>query len=165
MISFFPASTLTYPLIHQPTFNPNTVDPVLLAAILFIGATYSTREAHQLAVGIHDKLRNHLLCYPEFSPQPDLWVLQAMLLIDCFGKIRAGPKQRERAQLFHCVLIKLMRRSNYCSIQDSSHPVRSGDVERAWRQTIDEEQRKRLAMRCFMWDSCPLLSVPMHVRL
>ncbi|CRG87926.1 putative transporter C1039,04 [Talaromyces islandicus] len=150
---FFTRFNTTYPLIHQSTFNPDIVDQVFLAAILFMGATYSTREAHQLAVGIHDKLRNKLLCHEEFSPQPDLWVLQAMLLIDCFGKMRAGPKQRERAQLFHCVLIKLIRRSNCCSVQDSFHLARSEDLDQAWRQAMDAEQRKRLAMHCFMWDT------------
>ncbi|KAJ5364380.1 uncharacterized protein N7496_010093 [Penicillium cataractarum] len=150
---FFTRFNVTYPLIHEATFNPDLIDPVFLAAVLFMGATYSTREAHQLAVGIHDKLRNQLLCHQDFSPQPDLWVLQTMLLIDCFGKMRAGPKQRERAQLFHCVLIKLIRRSNSCSIQDSSHLARSEDLEQAWRQAMDEEQRKRLAMHCFMWDT------------
>lgn len=150
---FFTHFNVTYPLIHQSTFNPNVVDPVYLAAILFMGATYSTREAHQLAVGVHDKLRNQLLCHDDFSPQPELWVLQTMLLIDCFGKMRAGPKQRENAQLFHCVLIKLIRRSNCCNIQDSSHLANSGDLDQAWRQAMDAEQRKRLAMHCFMWDT------------
>lgn len=150
---FFTRFNVTYPLIHQPTFSPDLIDPIFLAAVLFMGATYSTREAHQLAVGIHDKLRNQLLCHQDFSPQPDLWVLQTMLLIDCFGKMRAGPKQRERAQLFHCVLIKLIRRSSACSIQDSSHLAQSEDVEQAWRQAMNEEQRKRLAMHCFMWDT------------
>ncbi|OGM47495.1 hypothetical protein ABOM_002574 [Aspergillus bombycis] len=150
---FFTRFNVTYPLVHEATFNPETVDPIFLAAVLFMGATYSTREAHQLAVGIHDKLRNQLLCHDEFSPQPEFWVLQAMLLIDCFGKMRAGPKQRERAQLFHCVLIKLIRRSNCCSIQDSPHLARSEDIDQAWRQAMDAEQRKRLAMLCFMWDT------------
>ncbi|KAJ5785667.1 uncharacterized protein N7503_010879 [Penicillium pulvis] len=149
---FFTRFNVTYPLIHQPTFNPSTVDPILLAAILFMGATYGTREAHQLAVGVHDNLRIQLLGHPGFSPQPDLWVLQAMLLIDCFGKMRAGPKQRENAQLFHCVLIKLIRRSTCCSIQDSPL-AQSDDLEHAWRQSMDLEQRKRLAMLCFMWDT------------
>ena len=150
---FFTHFNVTYPLIHQSTFNPNVVDPVYLAAIIFMGATYSTREAHQLAVGVHDKLRNQLLCHDKFSPQPELWVLQTMLLIDCFGKMRAGPKQRENAQLFHCVLIKLIRRSNCCNIQDSFHLANSGDLDQAWRHAMDAEQRKRLAMHCFMWDT------------
>ncbi|EED15608.1 conserved hypothetical protein [Talaromyces stipitatus ATCC 10500] len=150
---FFSRFNVTYPLVHQPTFNPDIVDPVFLGAILFMGATYSTREAHQLAVGVHDKLRNQLLCHQDFSPQPALWVLQTMLLIDCFGKMRAGPKQRESAQLFHCVLIKLIRRSNCCNIQDLPHLPRSDGLEQAWRQAMDAEQRKRLAMHCFMWDT------------
>ncbi|KAJ5083769.1 hypothetical protein N7456_013196 [Penicillium angulare] len=150
---FFTRFNVTYPLIHQSTFNPSMVDPILLAAVLFMGATYSTREAHQLAVGVHDKLRIQLLGHPDFSTQPDLWVIQTMLLIDCFGKMRAGPKQREKAQLFHCVLIKLIRRSSCCNIQDSSHLAQSEDLEQAWRQAMELEQRKRLGMICFMWDT------------
>lgn len=150
---FFTRFNVTYPLVHQPTFNCSTVDPLLLASIISMGATYSTRQAHQLAVRIHDKLRILVLDHPDFSTQPDLWVLQTMLLIDCFGKLRAGPKQREKAQLFHCVLIKLIRHSNCCNIQESSHLAQSEDLERAWREAMDLEQRKRLAMHCFMWDT------------
>ncbi|RAL03263.1 C2H2 finger domain transcription factor [Aspergillus ibericus CBS 121593] len=153
---FFTRFNTTYPLIHQPTFHPPTTPPVLLAAIVSMGATYSSREAHQLAVGIHDSLRNHLFCHADFSPQPDLWILQAMLLIDCFGKMRAGPKQRERAQLFHCVLIKLIRRSDCCSIRQSHppSPSQSGEtLTAAWHTAMQNEQKKRVAMHCFMWDT------------
>lgn len=149
---FFSRFNISYPLIHQATFDPNQVDAVFLAAIVCLGATYSSREAHELAVGIHDSLRNHLFCHPDFSSQPDLWVLQTMLLIDCFGKMRAGPKQRDRAQLFHCVLIKMVRRSNCCAIQ-TSIPAQPEDLESVWHKAMDAEQRKRLAMHCFMWDT------------
>ncbi|KAJ5341775.1 hypothetical protein N7541_010899 [Penicillium brevicompactum] len=150
---FFNRFNTQYPLIHQHTFDPNTAPPVFLASILFMGATYSTREAHQLAVEVHDVLRGQLLCHPDFSPQADLWVLQTMLLIDCFGKMRAGPKQRERAQLFHCVLIKMIRRSNCCNIRDLSGFTETNDLDPVWRRAMDEEQRKRVAMHCFMWDT------------
>ncbi|CDM36144.1 Transcription factor, fungi [Penicillium roqueforti FM164] len=150
---FFDRFNTTYPLIHQHTFDPSTAPPVFLASIIFMGATYGTREAHQLAVEVHDVLRSQLLCHPDFSPQADLWVLQTMLLIDCFGKMRAGPKQRERAQLFHCVLIKMIRRSNCCGIRDLSNVNQSGDLDQMWRQAMEEEQRKRVAIHCFMWDT------------
>ncbi|BCR86033.1 C2H2 finger domain transcription factor [Aspergillus chevalieri] len=150
---FFSRFNVAYPLIHPETFNPNRAEPVFLAAVLCLGATYSSREAHQIAVGIHDSLQNQLFCHPDFSPQPDLWVLQAMLLIDCFGKMRAGPKQRDRAQLFHCVLIKMIRRSNCCVIQAPTIRSRPKDLEHAWIEAMDLEQRKRLAMHCFMWDT------------
>lgn len=150
---FFSRFNIAYPLIHQGTFDPNRAEPVFLAAVLCLGATYSSREAHQIAVGIHDSLQTQLFCHSNFSPEPDLWVLQAMLLIDCFGKMRAGPKQRDRAQLFHCVLIKMIRRSNCCVIQTPTIRSRPKDLEHAWIEAMNLEQRKRLAMHCFMWDT------------
>ncbi|KAL4802005.1 major facilitator superfamily domain-containing protein [Aspergillus unguis] len=151
---FFSRFNTVYPLVHTATFDPNTIEPVFLAAILSMGATYCSREAHQLAVGIHDSLRNQLFCNEAFSPSPELWVLQAMLLIDCFGKMRAGPKQRERAQLFHCVLIKLIRRSTCCSIRSHTPAGVSGSqLEKEWKEAMQDEQRKRLAFQCFMWDT------------
>ncbi|ODH48140.1 hypothetical protein GX48_05735 [Paracoccidioides brasiliensis] len=150
---FFTKFNTFYPLIHQPTCDPDRIDKLLLAAIISMGATYSSIEAHQLAVGMHDSLRNQLFSHPSFSSQPNLWILQAMILIDCFGKQRAGQKQRDMSQLFHCVLIKLIRRST-CPITRTQPPVqRPDDLDSAWRHAMDLEQRKRLAMLCFMWDT------------
>ncbi|OAX84716.1 hypothetical protein ACJ72_00913 [Emergomyces africanus] len=150
---FFTKFNYSYPLIHQPTFDPGRVDTLLLAAIISMGATYSSRDAHQLAVGMHDSLRNQLFSHQSFSSQPDLWVLQTMMLIDCFGKQRAGQKQRDMSQLFHCVLIKLIRRST-CPIIRTSPIVQLPDnLDLAWRQAMELEQRKRLVMLCFMWDT------------
>ncbi|KAL1963169.1 hypothetical protein VTN77DRAFT_8602 [Rasamsonia byssochlamydoides] len=150
---FFTRFNTAYPLIHQATFDPDKVDSIFLAAVLCMGATYSSREAHQLAVRIHDTLRNHLFAHAAFSALPELWLLQTMLLIDCFGKQRAGQKQRDMAQLFHCVLIKLIRRSDCPTIRTSGISKRPDDLEAAWRRAMDAEQRKRLAMHCFMWDT------------
>ncbi|GAD99297.1 conserved hypothetical protein [Paecilomyces variotii No. 5] len=150
---FFTRFNTSYPLIHQATFDLNGADGIFLAAIILLGATYSSREAHQLAVRIHDTLRNHLFAHVAFSAQPDLWMLQTMLLIDCFGKLRAGQKQRDMAQLFHCVLIKLIRRSDCPIIRTAGLTQRPDDIETAWKNAMDAEQRKRLAMLCFMWDT------------
>lgn len=156
---FFTRFNTVYPLIHQATFDPARVEPTFMASVLCMGATYSTREAHQLAVSLHDNLRTQLFCHEAFSPTPDLWVLQTMLLVDCFGKMRAGPKQREMAQLFHCVLIKLIRRSGCCTVRQygTSSPTagieQEGDLDQSWRDAMDAEQRKRVVMQCFMWDT------------
>jgi hypothetical protein len=150
---FFTRFNTAYPLIHKATFDPDKVDTVFLAAVLCMGATYSSREAHQLAVRIHDTLRNHVFVHASFSAQPELWLLQTMLLIDCFGKQRAGQRQRDMAQLFHCVLIKLIRRSDCLIVRTSPITQRPDDLESAWRRAMDAEQRKRLAMHCFMWDT------------
>lgn len=150
---FFTKFNISYPLVHQATFDPNQVDKLFLTAVLCMGATYSTKDAHQLAVGIHDCLRNHLFSHPQFSSHPELWVLQTAVLIDCFGKQRAGHKQREMAQMFHCVLIKLIRRSDCLIVRTNPTVHRPDDLEGAWKQEMEGETRKRLAMLCFMWDT------------
>lgn len=154
---FFTRFNTSYPIIHQATFDPSKVETLLLTAVISLGATYSSRDTHRLAVAIHDVLRNLVFAHSDFSANPDLWVLQTLVLIDCFGKSRAGQKQRDMAQLFHCVLIKLIRRSDCTTIRTT--PVKPDSVlegvelDIEWRRAMDAEQRKRLAIICFMWDT------------
>ncbi|BDD57216.1 hypothetical protein MAP00_002601 [Monascus purpureus] len=150
---FFTRFNTSYPIIHKATFDPSKVERLLLAAVISLGATYSSRDAHRLAVAIHDILRNLVFAHAGFSADPDLWVLQTMVLIDCFGKSRAGQKQRDMAQLFHCVLIKLIRRSDCTAIRTSPAKPDLQDLDLEWRRAMDVEQRKRLAILCFMWDT------------
>ena len=159
---FFTRFNTSYPIIHRPTFDPARAELLLLAAVISLGATYSSRDAHRLAVAVHDSLRNQIFAHAEFSATPDLWVLQTLVLVDCFGKARAGQRQRDMAQLFHCVLIKLIRRSDCTTIRTA--PVRPDlltnaaggeavDLEKEWRHAMNLEQRKRLAIMCFIWDT------------
>jgi hypothetical protein len=92
---FFTRFNSSYPLIHRATFNPDNVHNFLLMSILLLGATYSDKEAHLLAVCIHDIMRPLIHSSPEFSTRPKLWMLQTILLVECFGKSRAGEKQHD----------------------------------------------------------------------
>lgn len=103
---FFSRFNVVYPLLHKPTFEPAKTETFLLLAVLLLGATYSDKEMHMLAVCIHDTLRAQIFQHPEFTAQPDLWILQTMLLVECFGKSRAGQKQHDMSHLFHGMLIK-----------------------------------------------------------
>ena len=47
---FFTRFNATYPLIHLASFDPSSVDTLLLLSILLIGATYGEKDAHQLSV-------------------------------------------------------------------------------------------------------------------
>ncbi|KAI1860064.1 hypothetical protein JX265_009988 [Neoarthrinium moseri] len=153
---FFTRFNTAYPLIHSATFEPSRTEPLLVLAILLLGATYSSREAHQLAVCIHDVIRPQIFAHAGFSPKPELWVLQTILLVECFGKSRAGQKQHDMSHLFHGLLINLIRRSDCQSIQSAS--ISDGnsdknDLGNAWRQWAKSEEKKRLAFLCFMWDT------------
>jgi hypothetical protein len=103
---FFTRFNSSYPLIHQATFRSDEVHTYLLMAILLLGATYSDKEAHLLAVCVHDIMRPLIHGSKDFGIRPNLWMLQTILLVECFGKSRAGEKQHDMSHLSHGMLIK-----------------------------------------------------------
>jgi hypothetical protein len=103
---FFLCFNTSYPLLHQATFDPSQVETLLLLSVLLLGATYGDKAGHRLAVCIHDVLRAQIFQNVAFKAQPDLWMLQTILLVECFGKLRAGQTQHDMAHLFHGLLIK-----------------------------------------------------------
>lgn len=154
---FFNQFNTAYPLIHMPTFDADEAEPLLLLSLILLGATYGDKNAHQVAVCIHDVIRPLIFAHAGFSPRPELWTLQTILLVECFGKSRAGQKQHDFSHLFHGLLINLIRRSDCQSVSLSSHPPPEGSApavfNEAWRQWAYSEQKKRLALLCFMWDT------------
>lgn len=154
---FFTQFNTAYPLIHMPTFDADEVEPLLLLSLILLGATYGDKNAHQLAVCIHDVIRPLIFAHAGFSPRPELWTLQTILLVECFGKSRAGQKQHDFSHLFHGLLINLIRRSDCQSINQSPDPPPETPATAlpndAWRQWACSEQKKRLALLCFMWDT------------
>lgn len=154
---FFTHFNTSYPLIHMPTFDPDSTQPLLLLAVILLGATYSDKAAHQVAVCIHDVIRPSIFAHAGFSPSPELWTLQTLLLVECFGKSRSGQKQHDMSHLFHGLLINLIRRSDCQSIGKTASPPENNNdpaaVQEAWKCWADSEQKKRLALLCFMWDT------------
>ncbi|KAF4955475.1 hypothetical protein FSARC_11842 [Fusarium sarcochroum] len=155
---FFFRFNTAYPLMHLATFDVNKVEPLLLISVLLLGATYSTKDAHQLAVCIHDVIRPSIFAHASFSARAELWTLQTILLVECFGKSRAGQKQHDMSHLFHGLLINLIRRSDCQSVRPQGPPVDRTDTTEAamretWRRWAIAEQKKRLALLCFMWDT------------
>jgi hypothetical protein len=103
---YFTRFNISYPLLHQATFSPSGVDPLLLTSVLLLGATYSDRESHLFAICVHDIMRAQILGSPDFTTRPPLWILETILLVECFGKSRAGQLQHDMSHLFHGLLIK-----------------------------------------------------------
>ncbi|KAF2151454.1 hypothetical protein K461DRAFT_287213 [Myriangium duriaei CBS 260.36] len=151
---FFEDFNNLYPMIHSATFDCSNAQPLLLLSMILLGATYCEKEAHQLAVCIHDILRPLILVHPDFGPeQPPLWILQTILLTECFGKSRAGQKQHAMSHLFHGMLINLIRRSD-CQVVVPDLPTEAGGpVQQQWLTWANQEERKRLAQLCFLWDT------------
>lgn len=150
---FFTKFNITYPLIHCITFIPANVDPLFLISIVLLGASYCSKNIHQQAVQIHDCLRGALFSSQHFDPNPDLWVLQTLLLIEVFGKNRAGIKQHESSLLFHGLLINLIRRSGCESATTDPYDIKDEtNRDEAWYNWIKQESMKRVALLTFLWD-------------
>ncbi|KAF9770509.1 hypothetical protein IL306_011913 [Fusarium sp. DS 682] len=149
---FFVRFNTAYPLMHLATFDVNRMEPLLLISVLLLGATYSSKNAHQLAVCIHDVIRPSIFSHASFSARAELWTLQTILLVECFGKSRAGQKQHDMSHLFHGLLINLIRRSDCQSVRPQGPPTERGDtteaaMREAWRRWAIAEQKKRYVIR------------------
>lgn len=103
---YFKRFNAAYPLLHQATFEPSQIDPLLLTSVLLLGATYSNKESHLFAICIHDTMRAQIFGSVAFNTRPKLWILQTILLVEVFGKSRSGQSQHDFSHLFHGLLIK-----------------------------------------------------------
>ncbi|ETN46402.1 uncharacterized protein HMPREF1541_00586 [Cyphellophora europaea CBS 101466] len=142
-----------FPILHAPTFNPQEAPPLLMVAILTLGATLSPDETHfSTADKIHDSLRWLIFSSEAFRPPAPLWCLQALLLAQAQEKMFSSRKHHEMAHIFHGAIITLMRRgSSYTS--DRAMPPESSSLEKGWRSWIDRELGLRAAYFAFIMDA------------
>jgi Fungal specific transcription factor domain len=104
---FFEFFNTSYPLIHVATLDINDTDPIALLSLMLLGATYKDKDAHQLSVCLYDAIVPYILSGLLSGPVPDLAILQAFLVLECYGMYRAGPYQRENAILIHGLLLNV----------------------------------------------------------
>jgi hypothetical protein len=97
----------SYSLIHVATLDINVTDPIALLSMILSGATYKDKDSHQLSVCLYDAIIPYILSDLLGSPVPDLSILQAFLILECYGMYRAGPYQRENAILIHGLLLNV----------------------------------------------------------
>lgn len=150
---FFVKFNRLYPLIHEPTFAASTTDPMLLSAIVVIGAHFAGLPAHELAVRIAQKIWGAVVSLEDFRPaRATLPMLQALVLTESFGKMMSTRPQHEMAHLFHNFIITLARRNAVFNASASSQ-THFDDSEESWRSWAREEEKKRIALFEFMLDA------------
>lgn len=150
---FFVKFNRLYPLIHEPTFAASTTDPMLLSAIVVIGAHFAGLPAHELAVRIAQKIWGAVVSLEDFRPaRATLPMLQALVLTESFTKMMSTRPQHEMAHLFHNFIITLARRN---AVFNASTPSQThfDDSEESWRSWAREEEKKRIALFEFMLDA------------
>ena len=158
------------PILHQPTFTANKAQNLLLVAVIAIGAANLdkihgeefTNAGAELANFLAWHLRGELFMDQDFRPPAKLWVLQTLLLLECYEKLCSSRVLHERSQIHHATTISLLRRgSSLLGRSALDSPPNDEDWKASvadtpdtwWNNWITKEATKRVAFAAFIIDS------------
>lgn len=157
------------PIVHQPTFSPTRCPIHLLLVMIALGAaqihgqspTGEHEEYKALANLIITTIRLEILGERGAVPPVDLWVAQALLLIEFYEKMYSTRKLHERGHIYHTVTLNLLRRGSPLigkagleSPPDEQNGVDPGTDDRAWWvRWAETEAMHRVVFGAFMMDA------------
>lgn len=169
------------PILHRPTFNPETCPDLLLLAMMCLGATCLersqpfelTQNSAELAFFIAYHIRWDVFRDAEFRPTAKLWTFQTMLLLELFEKMFSTLVLHERAHVHHATTLTVMRRGSSLigrsatdTSQGGNDPTRTppgpdGSINTSgqntpdafWNRWITAEATRRVAFAAFIIDS------------
>lgn len=104
--SFFSDFNDAMPVIHRPSFQPAEVDPLLMSAILILGATRESNAARELASSLYDALSAVVLQHHVTAQNSELCRMQILLLHSCFGRLKGNQRQQDMARVYHTLLVQ-----------------------------------------------------------
>ncbi|KAI3318789.1 zinc finger protein zas1 [Xylariaceae sp. AK1471] len=156
------------PIVHQSTFQPMRCSIHLLLVMIALGAaqihdqspTGDHEEYKALANLIITSIRSEILNDDGASPPVDLWVAQALLLVEFYEKMYSTRKLHERGHIYHSVTLNLLRRGSPLigkagleSPPDEQNGVEPGTDDRAWwTRWAETEAMHRVVFAAFMMD-------------
>ncbi|EGV62044.1 hypothetical protein PSN45_000753 [Yamadazyma tenuis] len=163
LVNFWCIYHIQFPIIHRPTFSTTTANPLLLLSIMTIGSSLESRMCHEperklryikLAESIADPLRWLICSHGEVLESSTSWLLQSLLILECYEITCSNRKLHRRAHLNHGFKIELLRRS----------PLLGGNLEQSddldkdastspWESWIELESLKRCAYITFLVDT------------
>jgi hypothetical protein len=169
------------PILHRPTFNPETCPDLLLLAMMCLGASClergntleMTQRCAELSSFMAYHIRWEVFQDPEFHPPGMLWTFQTLLLLEMFEKMYSTRSMHERAHIHHATTLTVMRRGSSLigrsAIESPGHsndPTRtppgpdgsintsgSNTNDATWNKWITQEATRRAAFAAFVIDS------------
>ena len=168
------------PILHQPTFSPDTTKNFLLLVVIAIGASSLDRlhgeSVTSAGADLSDflawHLRDEVFKDVDFLPPAKLWVFQTLILLEIYEKMYSTRVLHERAHIHHGTTLTLMRRGRYLMgrCAPDSSPVNPDDgsgsaqaanrrgphkntLEQWWNLWIATEATRRVAFAAFIIDS------------
>jgi hypothetical protein len=118
--SFWKEVASQMPILHQPTFSANHCPVLLLLAIIPLGAAQLVRlDSVEKTSGYRDLadliimgLRWEIQSNEAAQPPVNLWVAQALLLLEFYEKMSSSRQLHERAHIHHVSTLTLLRRGS-----------------------------------------------------
>ena len=158
------------PILHRPTFSADKAQPLLLIAMLAIGAANLDRMYGEEVTSISADfanflawhLRGELFMDKDFPPPTKLWVLQSLILLECYEKLYSSRVLHERSQIHHATTISLLRRGSALLGRSAMDSPPDTELEKLtiadtpdpwWNHWIENEATKRIAFAAFIIDS------------
>ncbi|KAJ8119652.1 hypothetical protein ONZ43_g3445 [Nemania bipapillata] len=156
------------PIVHQPTFSPSRCPVYLLLVIIALGAaqihsqspTGEHEEYKALADLIITSIRLEIFGNKGAVPPVDLWIAQALLLVEFYEKMYSTRKLHETGHIYHCVTLNLLRRGSPLigkagleSPPDEQNGVDPATDDRTWWvRWAETEAMHRVVFGAFMMD-------------
>lgn len=113
-----------FSILHKPSFNTATAEPLLLLAMLIVGCMYcatTTLESgkrmacaeFKFCMLVAEPLRFKLFQHPNFKCPVPVWMLQSLNLLEWCEKNFLSRGMHERAHIHHGTTVQLLRRSPF----------------------------------------------------
>lgn len=147
-----------YPILHLPSFDIDRQPVILLLAMIMTGASYlGSQLRRDVSDTIGVPLRWIIFSHEDFQPPSETYIIQSLLLLECYEKTSTSRYLHERSYLHHGTTIQLLRRTPSLG----GHPLRfktercleADDGEDVYRQWIEFEVLKRTAFYAFYIDT------------
>ena len=155
------------PILHKPTFVPNTEQDILLLTVMAIGAccldkshgTMACERGAQIADFIAWHLRWEIFRSKASRPPAELYILQSLILLEVYEKMFSTRILHERAHIHHAATITTLRRSSALQGKRDDgtsgivKPQRAQSAREQWLSWVELEATKRVVYATFLIDS------------
>lgn len=159
--SFWSSYHIQFPIIHRPSFSTSKANPLLLLSMITIGASSLSKNSRdklqaklflKLAEQIAQPLRWLICSETEVFPTVTSWIIQSLLILECFEITCSNRRFHRRANLHHGLKIELLRRSPLLG----GDPLKLFEDDKElgpWENWIELESLKRCAYVAFLVDT------------
>lgn len=156
-----------YPILHRPSFISSEANPLLLLAMVMIGASMLGcitdnddlvfQSPSALARDIAKTLRWLIFSNHDCVPPAKTWVLQALLILEIYEITNGNRELHERAYLHHYTCIQILRRSFILEDvglkSNEGHSHAQATKSELWKKWIEAESIKRTILLTFYLDN------------